>query len=285
MGSGHSGAIDPPAFNGDRFILAFTDYFTKWAEADSFKEIKATTVVKFVKTHVLYRFGTPRRIISDNGAAFKNAKIHALADKFKIDWRYSSIYNPRANGLAEAFNKTLINIVKKTVNDAHRNWNEKVQEALWAYRITFRTPTQATPYSLVFGTEAILPLEIEIPSLRTALHYRMTKEEQNKLRLEELDTLDEKRLVAQQNLEAYQARMARAYDKMARIRQFTQGELVLVLRRPIIGRHIGPKFQSNWEGPYVIEKVFDGGAYQLVNQDGERVMPPINGRYLKKYYP
>jgi hypothetical protein len=78
--------------------------------------------------------------------------------------------------------------------------------------------------------------------------------------------------------------MARAYDKMARVRAFQQGELVLVLKRPIIGRHIGPKFSQNWEGPYVIEKVYEGGAYQLIDHEGERPMPPINGRYLKKYY-
>ena len=159
-----------------------------------------------------------------------------------------------------------------------------MQEALWAYRITVRTPTQATPYSLVYGTEAILPLEVEIPSLRVALQYKTTDEERKRIRLDELDALDEKRLAAQQCLELYQARMVRAYEKSARMRQFVKGELVLVLKRPILGRHVGPKFQPNWEGPYVIEKVFHGGAYQLVNHSGERIMPPINDRYLKKYY-
>ena len=94
------GPIDPPASNGDKFILAFTDYFTKWAEAASYREVKASAVVKFIKHHILFRFGTPRRIISDNGASFQNEKVWALSKKFNIDWRYSSIYNPRANGLA-----------------------------------------------------------------------------------------------------------------------------------------------------------------------------------------
>jgi hypothetical protein len=53
---------------------------------------------------------------------------------------------------------------------------------------------------------------------------------------------------------------------------------------PIIGRHIGPKFSPNWEGPYIIEKVYGGGAYQLIDHEDERHMPPVNGRYLKKYY-
>ncbi|PKU59743.1 hypothetical protein MA16_Dca021077 [Dendrobium catenatum] len=72
---------------------------------------------------------------------------------------------------------------------------------------------------------------------------------------------------------------------MVRPRSFQEGELVLVLRRPIIPhRKIGGKFVSNWEGPFVIEKVYQGGAYQLIDLNGQRPMPPINGRHLKKYH-
>jgi hypothetical protein len=112
----------------------------------------------------------------------------------------------------------------------------------------------------------------------------MTMDKCQQLRLDELDAMDEKRLMAQQNLEIYHAKMTRVYDKMARVRTFQQGELVLVLKRLIIGRHIDAKFSPNWEGPYVIEKVYGGGAYQLIDHEGKRLMPPINGRYLKKYY-
>ena len=170
------------------------------------------------------------------------------------------------------------------VGQNHKDWHNKLHEALWAYRTTHRTPTQATPYSLLFGVEAVLPLEVEIPSLRIALQAETPLEEQMKLRLDELDSLDEKRIVAQQNLELYQAQMARAYDKMVRPRTFREGELVLALKRPILGRHSGPKFSANWEGPYAIERVFEGGAYQLIDSHGDWPMTPINGRYLKKYH-
>ncbi|PKU61773.1 hypothetical protein MA16_Dca029192 [Dendrobium catenatum] len=79
--------------------------------------------------------------------------------------------------------------------------------------------------------------------------------------------------------------MTKSFDRMVRPRSFQEGELVLVQRRPIIPhRKIGGKFVSNWEGPFVIEKVYQGGAYQLIDLNGQRPMPPINGRYLKKYY-
>jgi Integrase core domain len=191
------GPIDPPTSRDHRFILAATDYFTKWAEAIPLKEFKASYVVKFFKMHVLYRFGTPQRIISDNGMAFKSSKVYALAEQFNIDWRFSSIYNPRANGLAEAFNKTLINIMKKTVDSNQRDWDNRLHEALWAYRTTYRTPRQATPYSLAFGVEVVLPLEVELPSLRVAMQNDITMDECQQLRMDKLDAMDEKRLIAQ----------------------------------------------------------------------------------------
>jgi hypothetical protein len=135
----------------------------------------------------------------------------------------------------------------------------------------------------VYGVEAVLPLEIEIPSLRVALQQGITNDEKIRLRLDELDALDEKRLHAHQSLELYQARMERAYNKMARIRQFKKGELVLLPPQQL-GKKTPGKFKPKWDGPYVIEKVFEGGAYQLIDQDGRRVSTPLNGRYLKKYY-
>ena len=158
-------------------------------------------------------------------------------------------------------------ILKKMVHKYRRDWHDRLFEALWAYRVTVRTPTQATPYSLVYGCEAVLPLEIQLPSLRVAIHDGLTQDEQVRLRFQELNALEERRLDAVQELELYRQNMARAYDKLVKRRVFRKGELVLVLRRPIVVTHkTKGKFEPKWEGPYVIEQVYDGGAYQLVDQ-------------------
>ncbi|XP_020674677.1 uncharacterized protein K02A2.6-like [Dendrobium catenatum] len=130
-----------------------------------------------------------KRNISDNGSAFKSTKINSFVRRHNIDWRYSTIYYPRANGLAEAFNKTFVQIVKKTLDDNKRQWDERLVEALWAYRTTYRTLTQSTPFALVYRSEAVLPLEIQIPSLKIAVHNQITNEQNAKLRLEELEGL------------------------------------------------------------------------------------------------
>ena len=118
-----------------------------------------------------------------------------------------------------------------------------------------------------------------------AIRDELTEDEQVKLRYQELDAIEEGRLRVLKNLELYRKNMVRAYDKLIKPRVFRKGELVLVLRRPIvlIGKGKG-KFEPKWEGPYVIEQVYDGGAYQLIDQEGVRPMPPINGKFLKKYF-
>ncbi|KAJ1700959.1 hypothetical protein LUZ63_000738 [Rhynchospora breviuscula] len=78
--------------------------------------------------------------------------------------------------------------------------------------------------------------------------------------------------------------MTKAYEKLSRPRAFRKGELVLVLRRIITSRHHGPKFAPNWEGPFIIDQVYDGGTYLLADQEGNHPISPINGRYLKKYH-
>ncbi|XP_020598333.1 uncharacterized protein LOC110037933, partial [Phalaenopsis equestris] len=129
---------------------------------------------------------------------------------------YSTIYVSLNDTtlIGEAFNKTLVQILKKTLDDNKRRWHEQLLEALWAYRTTFRTPTQSTPYALVYGAEAVLPLEVQLPSLRIAVTNKITTGENAKLRLEELGSLEGKRLLARQNLELYKAKMIQTHDKL-----------------------------------------------------------------------
>ncbi|KAL0533123.1 hypothetical protein IC582_030338 [Cucumis melo] len=278
------GPITPKSSAGHSYILAGTDYFSKWAEAVPLKEAKKENIVNFVQTHIIYRYGIPHRIVTDNGRQFPNTLMDKLCEKFNFKQYKSSMYNAAANGLAEAFNKTLCSLLKKVVSKTKRDWQEKIGEALWAYKTTHRTPTGVTPYSLVYGVEAVLPLEKEISSLRMAIQEGLTTEDNARLRLQELEALDEKRLEAQQALECYQARMSKAFDKQVRPRSFQVGDLVLAVRRPIImTRHTGNKFTPKWDGPYIVKEVFTNGAYKIIDQDGLRI-GPINGKFLKKFY-
>ena len=267
-----------PVYPGNNRLLS------KWAEAIPLVEVKTSNVVNFIKHHVIHRFGVSRRIIHDNGPQFISQVFYRFCDKYRIQNVASTAYNPAVNGLAEAFNKTIIKLLKKFSNK--RDWDEKLGECLWAYRTTVRTPTGNTPFSLVYGCEAVIPLEIQMPSLRVALMTKITSEDNDWLCLQELEALDEKRLQAQQHIELYHARISKAFNKKVKQRVFQKGDLVLAVRRPMIMTHkTKGKFQPKWKGPFVIETVYSNGAYRLMTSDGDLLMMPINGKFLKKYYP
>jgi hypothetical protein len=231
------GPINPPSSKGHKFILAATDYFSKWAEAVPLKEVKAENVEDFIRTNLIYRFGVPTWIISNNGSSFRNKHLEKMCANFRIKHHFSMGYKPTANGQAEAFNKVLCKLLIKIVSQNKRNWHEKLLESLWAYRTTTRTATGMTPYSLVYGGEAVLPLEVQIASLRVAIHENLTEDEAAEICLTELDGLEEKRIQALHKLEAYQARVSRAFDKRLKRRSFKQGDLVLAVIRPMNVTH------------------------------------------------
>jgi hypothetical protein len=84
----------------------------------------------------------------------------------KIKMLNSSPYYAQANGQAEASNKVLIKIIKKRIKDNPRRWHEKLSEALWAHRTSRHGATKVSPFVLVYGKEALLPVEIGLQSLR-----------------------------------------------------------------------------------------------------------------------
>jgi len=115
------------------------------------------------------------------------------------------------------------------------------------------------PYNLVFCLEIVLLFEVQLPSQRVAIQFT-DPDENIQVRLADLEALDQHRLMTQQRLEIYQAQMAAAFNKQVKFRSFGVGDLVLTIRRPIvIIQTTQGKFESKWEGPYVITKVFPKG--------------------------
>ncbi|KAJ8640097.1 hypothetical protein MRB53_016791 [Persea americana] len=169
------------------------------------------------------------------------------------------------------------------VSSHKKDWSDKLPEALWVYRTTVRGLTHSTPFSLVYGCKAAVPLEVQIPSLRLSLQNDITQENNVKLRLQELDNLDERRLEALQSIELYQARMAGSFDKKVRQRAHKKGDLVLTVKRLMDFAHKSKgKFEPKWEGPFVIDKVFSNGIYALLKKEGDRCMLPVKGKFLKR---
>uniref|UniRef100_A0A803L7Q4 Uncharacterized protein n=1 Tax=Chenopodium quinoa TaxID=63459 RepID=A0A803L7Q4_CHEQI len=109
--------------------------------ADALAGLAATLALGAEET----MYGVPQRIVTDNGKTFVNNLMNNLFQKFKFTQHKPSMYNAPANGLAEAFNKTLCNLLSKVVAKSKRDWHEKIGEALWAYRTIYKNATQSTP--------------------------------------------------------------------------------------------------------------------------------------------
>jgi hypothetical protein len=144
------GPINPPS-NQFKYILVCIDYLTKWVEVEPLKNIQEKRVVEFLYDNIFTRFGVPREIVSDRGAQFTSKLIADLMDLYKIRHRKTTTYHPQANGQVEVTNRELENILTKTVQFHHRDWENKLSEVVWAYRTTWKTSTRFTPYELVYG--------------------------------------------------------------------------------------------------------------------------------------
>ncbi|XP_019246501.1 PREDICTED: uncharacterized protein LOC109226157 [Nicotiana attenuata] len=146
--------------------------------------------------------------------------------------------------------------------DNYEQWHEKILFALFEYCSTVRTSTGATPYLLVYGTEAIIPIEVEIPCLRIIQEAELSDVEWVRNWYEQLALIDGKRMNVVCRDQLYQNRMARAFNKNVRSRQFTQEQLVLKRIFPHQDEAKG-KFSPNWKGPYMVHRVLTGGALIL----------------------
>ncbi|GAA0143523.1 hypothetical protein LIER_04188 [Lithospermum erythrorhizon] len=212
------------------YILAATDYFSKWAESVALLSGRKEEVADFIESNIIYLYGVPRCIITNNGKSFDNKFIADLFAKFKLRKYHSSMYYLQANSLAEAFNKTLCNTLKKVVNKSKKNWHEKMEEALWAYRTTHRMLTQATPCALVYGVEVVLPLEVQILSLRMVVNEGFPQEEPCNLGCKSWTHLTSSGFKHDKD---YWSRISKSYNKKVRQCSYQVGVMVLAVKRPI----------------------------------------------------
>jgi transposase InsO family protein len=122
-------------------------------------------LIKFLKDNILSRFNVPDKFIIDYGSIFIGSKFTKLCGEYGIVMGQSSNYYPQGNGLAESTNKTLIQILKKTIEKNQRNWNLKLVDALWASRTTLKNSTEMSLYTLVYEKEAKMPISLELNAL------------------------------------------------------------------------------------------------------------------------
>nr|XP_009587671.1 uncharacterized protein LOC104085360 [Nicotiana tomentosiformis] len=145
------------------------------------------------------RFGISKEIACDNGPQFIGAKVKKFLEDLKIKRITSSPYHLSANGQAESTNKVIIQNLKKRFEASKGKWSEELLGVEWAYRTTAKSSTGETPFSLIYGEEALIPVEVGEPTMR---YFRADEETYNKALLVKLELLDERRDLAHIRIKA-----------------------------------------------------------------------------------
>eukprot|EP00253_Pinus_taeda_P008647 PITA_08647 len=145
-----------------------------------------------------------------------------------------------------------------------------------------KTATGFTPFQLVYGLESIFPVECESPSLKLVVELLPGTSSLEECLLH-LEHLNEQRRDAATINEAHKKRVKTQYDRAVCARVFSEGDLVLVYEQDKDALGAG-KFKFMWYGPFIVKRVLEKGAYELVDFEGNKLAEPRNGLYLKKYF-
>ncbi|XP_057730043.1 uncharacterized protein LOC130945326 [Arachis stenosperma] len=193
---------------------------------------------------------------------------------------FSSVEHPQTNGQAEAANRVILQAIKRKLDNAKGEWAELIPEILWSYNTTIQTTTGETPFRLVYGSEALIPVEVGIPTIRIELY---DEQHNTCTRNAELDLVEEDREIAAIKQRAMKQLAARKHNSKVVPRAFSNDDLVLRRNEDARRPPLHGKLAANWEGPFRIVKVLEMGAYQLQTLQGNPVSGNWNVSSLKMY--
>ena len=148
-----------------QYTVVAIHYFTKWVEAEALASITPIKIREFVYKNIICGYGVPHTIVSDSGTQFDCDEFKEFCDDLQIKKVFSSVALPQANGQVEAMNKTIKHNLKTKVENLKGRWVDDLLEVLWAYRTTARSTTRETPFSLAYGYEAMVLVELGAGSL------------------------------------------------------------------------------------------------------------------------
>lgn len=253
--------------SGHEHILVMTDLFTKYVVAIPTRDMTANTTARVLWGNFIQNYGCPARILSDQGPNFEAGIITELCRLYGIRKCHTTPYHPAGNGQCERMNRTLLNLIGTLPPECKYVWPDYLPELVHAYNNAIHSSTGFSPFFLMFGRHARLPIDFITPE---------TKESEDK----EKDIYDDwvqrhYQRYAQAftqvnaNLKLTGERQKQMYDRNAKASPLIPGERVLVRNRSVRGRN---KIRDKWEGQ----------TYVIVNQPHLNipvyVLAPENGQ-------
>ena len=150
-------------------------------EVEALASITEKNVWSFVWRNIICRYGIPRVLILDNRKQFNNDSFKDFYSQLGIKNHYSSPAHPQANGQIEVTNRSLLKIIKTRLKGTKSIWSKELPSVLWAYRTTAKMPIRETSFRLAYGSETIIPTEVELTSFRVENHNESKNNEAMRL--------------------------------------------------------------------------------------------------------
>ncbi|GJY93294.1 reverse transcriptase domain-containing protein [Tanacetum coccineum] len=173
-------------------------------------------VKKFVWDNIVCRFGLSGEIVSDNGKQFSDNPLEDWCEKLNITQCFVSVKHPQSNGLVERANRSLGEGIKARLGEGNKNWIEELPHVLWAHRTMIKSSHGDTPFSLTYGTEAVIPAKIGMPTYRIAVVDAVHNDEELRLNLDLLEERHERAAIREAK-----AKLKMTKDYNARVRGVT----------------------------------------------------------------
>jgi transposase InsO family protein len=179
---------------GYKHILVAVDKFTKWVEVRAVATVTSKEATKFIED-ITHQFGVPNRIVTDLGKAFTRSDFWDFCQDSLIDVYYSSVAHPRCNGQVERANGMVLQAVKDRIFDDSSQyatrWHAELPHVIWGLRTQVSSVTGYSSFFLVYGSEAVHPIDVAFRALRIQHYEEGTVEETRKVNL---DIIEEHRV-------------------------------------------------------------------------------------------
>ena len=167
----------PESYSGNRNVVVFSDYLTRWPEAFAVSTIDAVVIAKLLVNEIFCRHGSPKTLLSDRGRNFLSKLVKEVCKLLSTDKLNTSTYHPMTGGLVERFNSYILQSLSMFVSDNQKDWDEFLPSILFAYRTSPQATTGDSPFYLMYGREPRLPIGLS----KKLLHhwhgpYRIVKQ-------------------------------------------------------------------------------------------------------------
>ena len=244
----------PKSYHGNQYAIVFVDYLTKWPEVFATSDQTAITIARLFVENVISRHGVPAELLSDRGTAFLSRLMQAVCEVMGVHKVNTTAYHPQTDGLVERFNRTLIDMLAKTVEKSGRDWDARLPYVLFAYRSSMQESTKESPFFLLYGRDPRLPTEeaLSPPQTRQVLDI-------DDYRSELTIGFSEAWKLAQENVHKAQQKQKRHHDRRAKEPKLRKGDRVFVYM-PAAKRGKAHKFARPFSGPYRVVELFNNGA-------------------------